>query len=790
MMTNPKTTTSRRSAAVTFVVFWLALLTVFSFGSQYANALTVYSLLALLVGAKSTCLIRRDVPRAVSGALAYAGALSFGPMGGVTIGLAAGIGSGVGSPSAHPTARTLRVGLQAAFGGLAAGLAKSYLASRIAPGPYAYIASTFGSAIACLVVILVGELLAGYQKNWAFANRRVHGNRIAVEFGAGVAIAAISNTLHSLTDWQPILFLMPLAYLINESFLEFLTERSIYPRRSRDNQADIYLATIESLVGAIDSKEKYKCYHTKGVERTAVAIAQEMKLSPHEVEGIRTAALLHDIGRLGVPEHILHKPGKLDQQEFERIQAHSSIGEKILDNVRFPWPVGSMIRSHHERWDGTGYPDKLKGEEIPLGARILAVADVYDAMTNKRSYRADSSPEQAIDYIKNSAGKQFDVDVVAAFIEALERYGLSGFTSAHTHSEQAKEMGARAKTPGSETPADTIASDISGANDEFLAMYEIAQTASTSLNIEEVLSLLASKIRNMVSCSTCAIFLRDEQETDRLHCRITVGVNDRYFEDGQTSLGHGLTGLVAYTAEGLIARYDRHDLMLKSLYIQWVDLQSAMIVPIVSEGSAIGTINLYDIRPGAFSQEDLRLLNAVGPQVGRALRNAQLFEETRESALRDPLTGLHNARYMLIQLEQEMSRAKRTGRAVSVLGLDLDNFKPVNDTFGHQQGDQVLLELGQIFISQVRDYDVVCRYAGDEFIIVLPDSSKAEAEETAARIKEAVDAYDPGFYHDQPIRIGVSVGVATFPEDGTDVRSLISQADASMYADKRTRKAA
>ncbi len=787
-MNSQKTTTNRRSAAVTFAVFWLAILTVFSFGSNYANALAVYSLLALLVGAKSTCLVRRDAPRAVSGALAYAGALAFGPIGGLTVGLAAGTGAGVCGASAKSVGRVLRGGIQAGFVGLVIGLVKSYLQANVEPGPYASIAITLGPAVAGFALLMMGELLDGYQRYWVPANRRIHGNRIAIEFGVGVAVAAISNTLHLFTDWQPILFLTPLAYLVNESLLESLIERSVYAMRGRDSQASIYLATIESLVCAIDAKEKYKCYHTKGVERTAVAIAQQMRLSPHEVEGIRTAALLHDIGRLGVPEHILHKPGKLDQQEFERIQAHSTIGQKILDNVRFPWPVGSMIRSHHERWDGTGYPDKLKGEEIPLGARILAVADVYDAMTNKRSYRADSSPDQAIDYIKNSAGKQFDADVVTAFIEALDRFGLPDCVSVHGHGDQGQETDTQVKMPGAQSRETTIASDISMANDEFLAMYEIAQTASTSLNMEEVLPLLATKIRNMVSCSTCSIFLRDEQEPDRLHCRITVGVNDGYLEDSETLVGHGLTGLVAYSAEGLISRYDRNDLILKRLYIQWIELQSVMIVPIVSDGQTIGTINLYDIKAEAFSMEDLRLLNVVAPQVGRALSNAQLFQETRESALRDPLTGLHNARYMLIQLEQEMNRAQRAMKPVSLLGLDLDNFKPINDTFGHQQGDQVLRELGQIFISLVRDYDVVCRYAGDEFIIVLPDSDKAAALETAERIKAAVDAYDPGFHHDQPIRVGVSVGVATFPGDASDVRSLISEADAAMYADKRERK--
>jgi len=766
----------------------LVILTVFSFGSYFANSLAVYSLLALLVGAKSTCLVRRDVPRAVSGALAYAGALSFGAVGGLIVGAAAGIGVGIGSPSANPVGRVLRSSIQAALGGLIAGLVRQYLHNSIEPGAYAYTASTFGPALVCFAALLLGELFAGHQKNWALANRRMYGNRIAIEFGVGAGIAIAAQILYDFTAWQPITFLVPLAYLVKASVSELMVDDYLRLTSGYNSLADLYLATIESLVSAIDAKERYKCYHTKGVEHMAVAIAQQMRLSPNDVEGIRTAALLHDIGRLGVPEHILLKSGKLDEQEFAKIKAHSTIGEKILDNVSFPWPVGAMIRSHHERWDGTGYPDGLKGEEIPLGARILGVADVYDAMTNKRTYRTDSSPQQAIEYIVSGSGKHFDPDVVAAFTAAIERYGLPDCARTRGRHETAYDGAGQAKDSQSGRPENTIASDISRASDEFLAMYEIAQTASTTLNLDEVLSLVAGKIRNMIPCSTCVIFLRDEG-SDVLRARIAVGVNDRCFEDATTTIGRGLTGLVAQTREGLVAAYDADDLKFKRLYMQWIDLQSIMIAPICHGGEVIGTINLYDMRPDVFRDEDSRLLNAVTPQVGQAIRNALLFEETRESALTDALTGLHNARYMLIHLEQEISRARRSMRPVSVLGLDLDNFKPINDTFGHQQGDQVLRELGQIFISQVRDYDVVCRYAGDEFIIILPDSDKQEAMETAQRIKDAVDAYDPGFHHDQPVRVGVSVGVATFPADGTDVRSLISEADAAMYADKRERKA-
>jgi diguanylate cyclase (GGDEF)-like protein len=183
-------------------------------------------------------------------------------------------------------------------------------------------------------------------------------------------------------------------------------------------------------------------------------------------------------------------------------------------------------------------------------------------------------------------------------------------------------------------------------------------------------------------------------------------------------------------------------------------------------------------------------MNALSPQVGRAIRNSLLFERTKEFALTDMLTGLHNARYLLIQLEHELNRTKRSDGQVSILSLDLDNFKAINDTFGHLHGDIALQRMAQMFLEQVRSYDLVSRYAGDEFVIVLPDVKKQEAIETAERIRNAVDGMDPYKRDGKEISLGVSIGVATYPEDSLDVRGLVVLADERMYMDKRRRKEA
>ena len=145
-----------------------------------------------------------------------------------------------------------------------------------------------------------------------------------------------------------------------------------------------------------------------------------MGLHGPELEGLKTGALLHDIGKLGVPEYVLLKPGRLTDEEFAKVKKHPEIGAAILDPVDFPWPVLPVVKYHHEKWDGSGYPEGLKGEEIPLTARILAVGDVYDALTSNRSYRHAMTHEEALETIREGVGTHFDPKVAEAFFDVIE----------------------------------------------------------------------------------------------------------------------------------------------------------------------------------------------------------------------------------------------------------------------------------------------------------------------------------------------------------------------------------
>jgi len=548
-------------------------------------------------------------------------------------------------------------------------------------------------------------------------------------------------------------------------------------RLERERQSELYLSTIEALATAIDAKERLSRTHIVRVQQYAVATAVRMGLGERLVEGIRTAALLHDIGMLGVPEHILSKPAELTEEEYRKVMTHPETSARILEPIHFPWPVLEIVRYHQERYNGSGYPKGLRGDEIPIGARVLAVADVYESLTSKRPYRPAFPKEQARAYIRQHDGILFDPRVTAAFLQVVDevdaRHRFDSATGLSITPSAAMAL---------QAPRRSVMEDIAGTNQELVALYEIAQTMGASLNLSETLQLITSKVRNIVKFSTCVIFLADSLGQD-LVAEIAVGRYAELLSAKRLPLNDGLFARVLETGKASFSASPSQD-----LGIDVPDLSSGLVAPLHSEGQPLGTINLYHTEPRVYGDDDLRLLSVIASQAALAIENARVFERTKESALHDQLTGLPNARYLFLHLEQEIGRSKRNGRPLSVLGLDLDGFKPVNDLFGHRQGDRVLSELAELFRRQVREYDTVVRHAGDEFIILLPETSREEAEETAKRIKQAMSDYDPHLHHQRHLTLGVSIGIATYPHDATDLETLIAVADARMYEEKRAHK--
>ncbi|MDH4066148.1 MAG: diguanylate cyclase, partial [Acidobacteriota bacterium] len=522
--------------------------------------------------------------------------------------------------------------------------------------------------------------------------------------------------------------------------------------------------------------------------------ARALGMTDNDIQGVKTAALLHDIGKLAVPEHILAKPGPLTQEEFQKIRIHPQVGAEIISAVPFPYPVAPLIRSHHERWDGKGYPQGLKGEDIPLGARILTVVDYFDALSSDRPYHKAMTQEAALVLLQQEAGRSLDPRVVELFIEKLpemkQQADALGVTSGRRLSlESTSELGSPAAGFQSEGPAgaSTVFDDIALAHREIYALYEIAQTMGTSLGVADTMALIASKLTNLVPFSACALFVYDKA-TDTLRCRFATGEESDTVRALSIRAGAGLTGWVARNRQPLVNAPPRADFEAGGVPNPATGLHSALVAPLVFNDRFIGTLGVYHAQPDFYSDDHRRLLDRVSEQASAVIHNSIVFEKAQEDSLTDPLTGLPNTRFMFLHLTRELARAERMQSEVALLVMDLDNFKEINDTYGHNAGDRALRAVAHALRAAIRPYDMCIRYAGDEFVVVLAGCGAEEAERKRGDLQRTVAEIVFEALPGRRVPITASVGAAIFPRDGEGYEAIMAAADSRMYRDKARRK--
>ncbi|MAG72102.1 MAG: hypothetical protein CL471_17695 [Acidobacteria bacterium] len=583
----------------------------------------------------------------------------------------------------------------------------------------------------------------------------------------------------------------------------YLTYRTykVYLGRIEDEQrhvkevSDLHLATIEALARAIDAKDQTSQNHIRRVQVYAAGLARAAGMADSEIQAVKTAALLHDIGKLAVPEHILSKPGPLTQEEFRTIRAHPQVGADIIDAVPFPYPVAPLIRSHHERWDGHGYPTGLSGEEIPAGARILAIVDYFDAIMADRPYHEAMDTEQALTLLKQEAGKALDPSLVTRFIEVLPELEIEAELEDRP-SRRSRDLAPSA--PDGSQPATglspegpaqlTVFEDIARAHREIYALYEIAQAMGGSLGISDTMALITSKLSNLVPFSSCALFLFDE-EHDVVRCRFASGTDADLLTQLNVPTGAGVTGWVAQNRRALVNARPNADLEAATPSVAAsTQLQSALACPLVLHDRFIGTLAVYHIDPSFYRDDHRRLLDRISEQAAAVINNSILFEQTQEDSLTDQLTGLPNTRFMFMHLSRELARADRLESQTALMVMDLDNFKEINDSHGHHVGDLALCEVATILRAGIRPYDICVRYAGDEFIVVLSGCSEEEAENKRLELQAAVAGLAFEARPGKQIAIGISIGKAVFPHDGESYEALLAVADSRMYQDKSERK--
>jgi diguanylate cyclase (GGDEF)-like protein/putative nucleotidyltransferase with HDIG domain len=588
-----------------------------------------------------------------------------------------------------------------------------------------------------------------------------------------------------------LLLVSAVVYLAARAYLK-LRARFANERRHAQQMSELHLATMEALALAIDAKDQTAHNHIGRVQIYATALARELGMSEEDVQAVKTAALLHDIGKLAVPEHILAKPGPLTPEEFQKIRVHPQVGAEIIAGIPFPHPVAPLILSHHERWDGRGYPSGLRGEEIPLGARILCLVDYFDSLTSNRPYHRPMPVEAAIAMLQQEGGKALDPTAVAAFLKILpatrgeaEKSDLARrrLTLGSPSSEGAPMLGTPRAT---REPRPSAFDHIAIAHREIYALYEIAQTMGTTLGVSETMAHISSKLSGLVPFSACALFLYDD-DAEMLYCRFATGTDSELIQQLALKNGSGLSGWVARNRRPLVNARPSADLEAAGSDLRTA-LQSALVCPLLYSDNFIGTLAVYHTTPGFYRDDHRRLLDRVCEQAAAVIHNAVVFEQTQEASLTDPLTGLPNTRFMIMHLTRELARARRLASEVSLIVMDLNDFKDINDTYGHHVGDQALREVSKALRTVIRPYDVCVRYAGDEFIVVLAGCGREEAEHKRAELQHSVDAIIFEAAPDKVVPLSLSAGAAVFPHDGDTYEALLAQADSRMYSDKSARK--
>jgi diguanylate cyclase (GGDEF)-like protein/putative nucleotidyltransferase with HDIG domain len=594
--------------------------------------------------------------------------------------------------------------------------------------------------------------------------------------------------------WQLILLAFPLVYATHLAYREHITGTQSSRKRG-EAMAALHLRTIEALALAIDAKHRTSREHLSRMCTYSVEIARELGLSQDELAAVHAAALLHDVGNLAIPDHIMNKPGKLTAEEFEKVKIHPLIGAEILEQVGFPYPVVPIVKAHHERWNGSGYPLGISGEEIPIGARILAPIDCLNAQASERPYKTAIPLEEVIQEIARGAGSEFDPRVVEVLVRRyreledltqadmkLSRKSLSRFREAPQaiFPEEASsdpDMDAAYGNSG-------FVSSIASAREEAQTLRDLLHILGNSLKLDETLPEFALRLRDLVDYDALVVYVLRGEKLVPEHA---TGEHLHLFASSEIPLGQGITGLAAQNRTPVLNGDPAIEPGYGSDSTRFEPLRSSLSIALHCNENVVGVLTLHSAAAEVYSQDDLRVLLGLQSKLALCVENALKFQQAESSAVTDFLTGLPNARSLFLHLDREIARCRRTGSSLAVMLCDLNGFKKINDQFGHLQGNKILKEFSDSLREVCREYDYVARMGGDEFVLIAPGMTREASEVRATLLNQF--AVEVGIRVCGEPLLSLSVGTAFYMDDGWDADQLLSEADRRMYIVKQNHHA-
>lgn len=513
-----------------------------------------------------------------------------------------------------------------------------------------------------------------------------------------------------------------------------------------------HLASLKTLATAIEAKDSQTHGHVVRVEAVAATLGADVGLKDEALEALRVAAMLHDVGKLAMPEYLLQPSRKLNPEDLQKLQDHARLGADILAFSRLHPDVLPAIRHHHERWDGEGFPDRLAGDQIPFAARIIAIANRYDALRFPRVGRGMSRVEAA-EQLGREAGASLDPALVARAIA----------DGAHLLAEgEAHSTGGDPLTAG--TPVEILQAVASNSRESQL-IHALGERLRAAVDPAEVAAILADAVADRVPSAWSLLFLPEEERGGKLEICVSRGAPP---EDFGAFVERGWAERLARASE------DGAGLGWAALRIPLQGLERGLLVMGLGEGQTLDA----DAR---------RWLSLLVEQCAPALVKARSYQRYQRESVTDALTGLANGRLLRQRAPRLIQDGLASGRGGVVVLVDLNGFKGVNDTLGHGEGDRLLVEVGRLLQRHTRPGDLVVRNGGDEFVLILPELDLEGADRRLEAIHtESCALWPEGLAGAR----GTSHGIARFPEDARGLDPLLKIADDRMYQDKKARKAA
>jgi diguanylate cyclase (GGDEF)-like protein/putative nucleotidyltransferase with HDIG domain len=547
---------------------------------------------------------------------------------------------------------------------------------------------------------------------------------------------------------------------------------------------------IETLAEAIEAKDGGSAGRLQRVRRHARQLAEAMGCMEADIRALESAATLHDVGKVVVPDYILNKPSRLTQKEFNAMASHVTAGAEIISRANLPRAVEQIVLSHHEHWDGSGYPNGIAGERIPLLARILTLVDCFNALLTDRPYREALSIEQALEVLSEERGAMLDPRAVDVFMTLLP-----GMRDELTRElEEERSLAALAAGPAGTLALDSMGSAshehspelrslqrLAAIPEQLVAFYEILRNLGADLNFDKSSKECLRILRQTIPYDKAGIFVLDQGQYVLLQAE---GLPDHCVSRLALPAEMGVAAQAAATRLPVVADAPPSELIDGRVPRYLDDLCSSVVAPLIVEERVIGMLMLGSVEPGTFTAQHGEFLSLITPKLATTVTSWRALQKVYLEAETDEMTNLPNARAAFRKLEAELKRAERHGQTVAVLYMDLDGLKPVNDSYGHAAGDKLLLDIGRNLRAHLRSYDFLGRVGGDEFMAIVPGIAKDGLDAKVLAIKQSLASKPIMVTEDVYLRPKMSVGASLFPVDASDSEELIYLADRRMYRDK------